>query len=169
MKKLIVIRHAKSSWSNSQLLDINRPLNNRGQRDAPLMAKLISRECEAPEIILCSSSKRTKQTVKYFSDEWGLENEKIQYMDALYHASTDQLMYHIRRIEENLESVALVGHNPGLTYLVDQLVRGNTPDNIPTSGVAILQSESDFWSSFDAAKVSLIKYFYPKSHLDIYN
>ena len=169
MKKLILIRHAKSSWSNPVLTDKERPLNNRGLKDAPLMAKLIVREFKTPDLILCSSSKRTRQTVKYFSREWGLDKGEIHYLDALYHASADQLLYLIRRIDEDLESVAIVGHNPGLTFLVDELVRYNTPDNIPTCGIAILQSESEFWSSFDGNRVSLVKYFFPKKHLDIYN
>ena len=169
MKELILIRHAKSSWSNPALKDKERPLNKRGLRDAPLMADLITNECKAPDLILCSSSKRTRETLGFFTNKWRLGREKVQYVDTLYHASSDQLMYHIRRIEEDLKSVAIVGHNPGLTFLVDELVRYNTPDNILTCGVAILQSESEFWSSFDAAKVSLIKYYYPKKHLDIYN
>ncbi len=169
MKKLILIRHAKSSWSNPALPDRERPLNKRGLRDAPLMAELISAECNAPDLILCSSSKRTRQTVEYFSDKWGLARNKINYKDGIYHASTDQLMHEIKRIDEDLNSVAIVGHNPGLTFLVDELVRYDAPDNIPTCGIVILESDSDFWSSFDAARIRLIKYFYPKKHLDIYN
>jgi len=168
MKKLILIRHAKSSWANSYLSDKDRPLNERGWHDAPLMAKLLSGECASPDLIVCSSSKRTRQTVKFFSEDWGISDSRVQYSDSLFHASVNQLLFVIKSLDEELDSVALVGHNPGLTYLVQDLINSRAPDNIPTCGIAILQSESEFWSNFEAGNPGLIKYFYPKGHLDVY-
>ena len=169
MKQLILIRHAKSSWNNLGLKDIERPLNGRGKNDAPLMAELVSESVDPPDLILCSTSKRTRQTVKYFSDSWKLPKDKIFFLDAIYHASAEELLFLIRRIDESIFSAAIVGHNPGLTYLVDELVSSGAPENMPTCGVAVLRSSSEYWSNFDSERVELIKYFYPKGDLNSYN
>jgi phosphohistidine phosphatase len=164
MKKLVLIRHAKSSWDDLTKGDHQRPLNNRGKRDAPEMAELLKKHIDLPEIWLSSSATRALQTADYFLRTFQVDSSEMIVRDAIYHASVQTLLREIHQIDEEHASAIVFGHNPGITDLVDELV-GSGPDNIPTCGISILDSETEYWANFEDESVLLTRCFYPKKDL----
>ena len=132
MKKILYIaRHAKSSWSDMSLSDFERPLNARGKRDAPFMANLLKEKGIHPELILSSPAKRAKKTAKQYQEALGGE---LRYDEGIYEASSMSLLSLVQEALQSVDSVMIVGHNPGLTALNDML-SDKSIYNIPTSGV----------------------------------
>lgn len=168
MKKLILIRHAKSSWNHPQLTDKLRPLNPRGQRDAPAMADWIQTRHQAPDLLISSTAKRALQTAKYFIDSWNVAEINTMNIDSLYHASTSRILDVVHRIDEDKQSAALVGHNPGFTYFVNEILGEIVTDNVPTCGVCVLTSSAEFWSNFDSGTTALSGFYYPRKDLKHY-
>ena len=132
MKKILYIaRHAKSSWSDMSLSDFERPLNARGKRDAPFMANLLKEKGIHPDLILSSPAKRAKKTAKQYHEALGGE---LRYDEGIYEASSMSLLSLVQEALQSVDSVMIVGHNPGLTALNDML-SDKSIYNIPTSGV----------------------------------
>lgn len=157
MKKLTIIRHAKSSWDNPFLPDIERELNDRGRRDAPVMARVIENLKLNPEKILCSTSVRTKQTHNLiFGKKY--ENQ-TQYLKKLYHASAFEILSAINEINDAISSLVVIGHNPGLTYFVNQLTNSEI-ENIPTTGICVIEVSSFEFLNFGEGKLQ--HFTYPK-------
>src|SRR5574344_1939338 len=132
MKELILIRHAKSSWKDSSLKDFDRPLNKRGEKNAPKMAKILRKLVKTPDLIISSPSKRTKQTLNYFVDEFNYKN-KIIFEDSIYEAPYSNILKIIQNINKKYNIVFLIGHNPGLnpTFpLTHNDDGGSTPMNL---------------------------------------
>ena len=161
MKILIILRHAKSSWSNSGLSDFDRPLNERGKRDAPFMGKLLRDMNIQPDAIFVSPAKRAKQTIKKVVKELGIPESEITWKENAYLASTRELLRIIHSAPKDAQSLMLVGHNPGLTDLANQL--GNARiDNIPTAGVCYIDFEVDDWKGIGEAAGKVRFFEYPK-------
>ena len=134
MKKLTLFRHAKSSWSDKSLTDHQRPLNRRGQRDAcTSVNRLLSRE-SAPDLILCSSSARTRQTAAAFLDTQKIASDCLTVMDELYLASAGALKAIIEDTDSATTHLMLIAHNPGLE-LLGRYLHPSAPANLPTSAV----------------------------------
>lgn len=145
MKRLILVRHAKSSWSDADLADFDRPLNERGKKDAPRMGKRLKERSTHPDIMLTSPAVRALHTCQVIAEVLDFPLAKIKTDRDLYHASDDQLLRVISRLPETSDKeqiVMLFGHNPGLTEFAERLLN-ETFDNIPTCGVvsAVLQVE----------------------------
>ncbi len=168
MKQLFVIRHAKSSWDNPRLPDFDRPLNNRGLRDAPAMARIVEKNHKPPEILITSTANRALQTAQFFSLAWSLREDECSEEPQLYHASVSTILSVVRRIDESVKTAAIVGHNPGLTDFVSELAGGEAPYDLPTCAICLLTSEAEYWSAFDCSAVHLTAYFYPKKDMDHY-
>ncbi len=137
MKTLYLIRHAKSSWDDQDLTDLERPLNERGKKDAPRMGKRLKEKNIFPDLMLTSPAKRAYETCKVIAKILGHSEEKIKTDQRLYHASEDQLLKVIQEIQDlndDEEVVFIFGHNPGLTDFANSLLN-QTIDNIPTCGV----------------------------------
>ncbi len=164
MKKLILVRHAKSSWDDLSRGDHQRPLNKRGNRDAPEMAALLKGKVDLPDAWLSSSAVRALQTAKYFLQAYEIAETKLRVRDSIYHASVNTLLENIHKIDEEANSAILFGHNPGITYLVDELTNLG-PDNIPTCGISILESDAEYWSNFEDEDIKFADYMYPKKDL----
>lgn len=162
MKTLILIRHAKSSWDNPVLRDHDRPLNDRGRRDLPLMATLAAQEMGAPDLCISSTALRAKTTAKAFADAWGLSSTQFQLSSQLYHASEAAFMGVLRGLTDNLSVVALAGHNPGLTDLINLLQRDVELDNLPTCGVFMITFPCSSWAAFTPGSGKKAAFFYPK-------
>lgn len=165
MKKLFLIRHAKSSWADGSQADVERPLNKRGERDAPEMAKLLKDINQIPEGMLISTAVRARQTADYFLDKLDISENRIAYTSHLYHASPSAILDQIHRLDEHLNSMAIVGHNPGLTLLLSELIPEDAPDNMPTCGIAILESDAEYWATFETGEIEMKAYLYPKKDL----
>ena len=161
MKQLWIIRHAKSSWSDITLADHNRPLNQRGQRDAPRMAQIIKKDYVVPEVMVTSSAKRARRTCKLMRKAWSMNKSHVIRDPMLYHASLSACMQVIHRIDEEYQIAAIFGHNPTFTYLIHELT-GEGPDNLPTAGCALIESTAEFWSTFESDNCQLKHFIYPK-------
>ena len=142
MKKLIIIRHCKSSWSDLSLNDFDRPLNNRGVQDGNLMSKELSKKIDNVDLLISSSSKRTRLTADFFIES--IKINKISFIDDLYHSSSENIINKLKKISNTHELIMLIGHNPGLTDLVNKLTSINLY-NLPTCGIAIVNLNIKNW------------------------
>ena len=161
MKTLTLLRHAKSSWKDASLQDRERPLNRRGQRDAPIMAERIKQAGIRPSLILSSPAVRAWTTGKSIAHEIGYPMEFLQREDRLYHASTRNLLVVIAEQDEGFNNLMIVGHNPGLTDFANYLIPGLT-HNIPTCGFVSIEIDCDDWNLDREAEIKLLMYDYPK-------
>ncbi len=161
MKILTLVRHAKSSWEDSKLSDRERPLNKRGEHDAPMMGKRIVAAGIRPSLILSSPATRAWTTAKIIAQEIGYPREFLQRENSLYLASLDNIIDVLVAQDAEFTSVVIVGHNPGLTTFANYLSPGLT-DNLPTAGVVSVGFEQDDWDLHTAPKTELLTYDYPK-------
>jgi phosphohistidine phosphatase len=143
MKTLYLLRHAKSSWDNSAILDFDRPLNKRGLETAPFIGKVIYDKQIQPDLILSSPAKRAKHTAILVKETAQL-SAQIKYEEKIYEASRIKLVEIISDLEEEFKSVLLVGHNPGLecftNYFTDKM------PNIPTACLLKININVEKWS-----------------------
>ena len=161
MKTLTIVRHAKSSWKDATLRDRDRPLNNRGERDAPDMGKRIAEAGIRPSLILSSPATRAWTTAKIIAHEINYPREFLQREDDLYLASVNRILDVLVAQESGFNSIMLFGHNPGLTDFANYLVPGLT-NNLPTCGVVSVSFEQDDWSLYELPQITLALHDYPK-------
>jgi len=164
MKTLTLVRHAKSSWKHADLTDRERPLNKRGERDAPIMGKRIVAAGIRPSLIISSPAVRAWTTAKIIANEIGYPREFLQREDSLYHASLDDILDVLVAQDAEFNNVMLFGHNPGLTTFANYLSPGIT-NNLPTTGVLSVTFEQDDWNLYTAPKTELLCFDTPKSAL----
>lgn len=161
MKSLILVRHAKSDWSNPQLKDFDRPLNKRGIKNAPLMAKKLKTLLnENPNLIISSPSLRTKQTLEYFLKEFDYKGE-IVFEDKIYETSYLELLEVIKNVDDTKNKIFVIGHNPALNDLLDVFI-DDFNLNIPTSAILKLDFDTSSWKSISKNNAKLIFFQYPK-------
>jgi phosphohistidine phosphatase len=161
MKTLTLVRHAKSSWQDGDLSDRERPLNERGEHDAPLMGKRVVDAGIRPSQIISSPAARAWATAKAFAKELNYPVEFLQREDGLYLASLDDLLDTIATQDPGFNNLMLFAHNPGLTDLANYFIPGLT-SNLPTCGVVSVNIENDDWMLYDRPGVELVAYDYPK-------
>lgn len=166
MKTLILIRHAKSSWKYEGLQDCERPLNNRGRRDAPLMAKhLTHQKLVFPSLMVSSHANRALTTAREFACEIGYPLECLQLSEHVYEATAGTLLDFISELSDQHQCVALFGHNQGLMELINTLVNDDVA-KLPTTGIAAIELPIKSWmqivegASSQAGK--LVYFGYPK-------
>lgn len=162
MKKLFLIRHAKSDWSNLLLDDFDRALNNRGLKDAPFMAKLLKDKNIIPDLIISSPALRTKLTIEILLKEMTLEQDII-YDKNIYEAPYLNLKKVINNVDVKINTLFLIGHNPGLCDLANSLCKESF-ENIPTCGIIELDFNTNFWSDISKENSKLISFEYPKKY-----
>lgn len=161
MKILTLVRHAKSSWSDSNLSDRQRPLNKRGKTDAPVMGKRIAEHGIRPSLIVCSPAKRAWSTAKIIAREISYPIEFLQREDSLYLASLDEFLDVLVAQDNEFNSIMVVGHNPGMTDFANFLSPGLT-HNLPTAGVVSVEIDQDHWNLYERPKTRLLVHDYPK-------
>ena len=161
MKTLTIFRHAKSSWDFPDLTDHDRPLNKRGERDAPAMADRLRDAGIRPSLILSSTAARAWRTAKIVAREIGYPPEFLHREPGLYHAGVNKLLDVIAVQDDGFNNIVIVGHNPGLTDLANEFEPGLT-SNIPTAGFVSLRIDTDDWDLRRRGAVELIAYEYPK-------
>jgi phosphohistidine phosphatase len=161
MKTLLIIRHAKSSWE-SDLPDFKRPLNERGKKDAPIMARRLLDRKLSIDTFISSPAKRAKQTAELFCEEYKRTITDINFIDALYHAPAAFFFEVIKNIEDSFSSSAIFSHNPGITTFVNELVDKVHIDNMPTCGIFAITINIDKWSDFKEGKKEFLFCDYPK-------
>jgi phosphohistidine phosphatase len=160
-RQLTLLRHAKSSWGDAKLKDRNRPLNERGECDAPLMGKRLHARGARPTLILTSPAVRARQTAQIVAREIGYPQEFLQREEDLYLASPDEIVAVIARQDSSFKDVVVCGHNPGLTELANRLT-GAGIDNVPTTGVVVIGLDLKSWSDLDGTQGKLLLFDYPK-------
>jgi phosphohistidine phosphatase len=165
MKTIILLRHAKSSWDEHWLPDMDRPLSERGKNNAPRMAQLLASHYAAIDLILCSPAKRTRETVVHFAEvfEKNFDTE-ITYVENIYEAHASELYEILRTLPQEANSVMIVGHNPSLTNFTNRF-EGPFFDNIPTCGIVVLESKIENWADFDDKNTHVAHFYFPKIHL----
>ena len=160
MKTLFLIRHAKSSWDDTALPDKDRPLDDRGRRDAPKMGKRLAKRDVEPDLILSSPARRALTTAEVIAKKLDYELEDIVLDDRLYAGGADDLLNVIHKLGDELERVMLFGHNPELTELAHRLSSEIT--HMPTCAVAEFTFNAKSWSSIGKAKVARVALDFPK-------
>jgi phosphohistidine phosphatase len=161
-RRLILLRHAKSSWKDPALEDHARPLAGRGVRDGAGFGRWLCGQLPTPDLVLCSDARRTRDTLAFLIPEL-VDPRRVAYERALYHAPAEALLARLQQVPEDAPCVLLVGHNPGLSDLVNLLVEGarGAVDDLPTFGVAGFELR-DAFAELDAGRVRLTTLLRPK-------
>ena len=162
MKKIYIMRHAKSDWDND-LGDFDRPLNKRGEKAAPLMGEWLLQKYGKPDLILASPAKRAKQTAVAVAKACGYSKDLV-WDHHIYLASSRQIITVITNIPNHFESVLLIGHNPTLGDIVLQAYYKKYGQGVdmPTGAVGVFEVDIKQWADFSFNKLSIIDYETPK-------
>jgi len=166
-KTLVVIRHAKSSWANPLQSDFERPLNERGKKEAPEMGEKLKSLNIIPDLIVASSAKRTRQTAKKIAKEVGYDAEHIKWEEKLYHCIPSVLEETVSETDDKVKTIFIVGHNPGITEFVNQLSPDFGIGNMPTCGVVAAHVDTKEWNNFAMAKRKVFLFEYPGNEHNI--
>lgn len=161
MKTIHLIRHAKSSWQDSSLSDVNRPLAQRGINDCKIMGQHIIKAGWNHRNIYCSQAQRAQLTIAGIAKRLPLFNIEWQVSSKLYTFSAGVLIDWLSELSDELDEVTLVGHNPAFTDLINQLSDADL-SNLPTCSYAQLQSELHLWSQIEDAEFNLSQFLKPK-------
>lgn len=164
MKKLILCRHAKSSWDDPYLNDHERQLALRGLRDAPYMAQRLKKKGIFPDAILSSDAERAKATALITAENLNFPKEKILFTEKLYHVSFHSLLTEIKKIDNQQELVLLFGHNPGINDLINFL--GAECENLPTCGQFGFTFNTQDWTNISPGNAKVWFVDYPKKKPD---
>jgi len=164
--ELFLLRHAKSSWQSDVPTDHERPLNNRGRRDAPLMGQRMLERDDIPAIMYCSSSVRGTSTALLIANEIGIAAEDVRRKPEGYTFDAEEVLYLVRQFSDIETSIMLVGHNPAFTVLANQFSQ-TAVANVPTCGLLKLVSKAECWSDFKSENTELVYFDYPKNDLVI--
>jgi phosphohistidine phosphatase len=164
MKKLYLIRHAKSDWSGFGESDFERGLNSRGKKDAAKISKKLFGERPIPELIVSSTALRARLTAEIFAENLKLNKNEILFFDQLYHAPAAIIFQTIASLADNFNHIALVCHNPGITDFANQLVSGVHLDNMPTTGVFAVEAATASWATFEDAEKKFLFFERPEKH-----
>jgi phosphohistidine phosphatase len=166
MRRVYLLRHAKSSWKDSSLADRDRPLAGRGRRAAAAIADHLEAEGIRPDLVLCSPARRTRETLERVETALG-DRVEVRFEEALYGASGVELLARLRALPPEPSSVMLIGHNPGLEDLA--LALASTGDGLarmrekyPTGALATIDLPADEWDAIEADTAELVAYVRPR-------
>ncbi|MCP4935920.1 MAG: histidine phosphatase family protein [bacterium] len=169
MLTLTMLRHAKSSWGDPLLRDKNRPLNARGKSQAQQMGEHLSQQRIDPNLIICSSAKRARQTLKQVSKKWQTDAQAV-FEDQLYLASSSTIVSLLEKYGNNADHIMIIGHNPGFHKLASSLAdTGNANDLVnlsqryPTGTLCVIKSNAKQWRNIDNEPGELASFTSPKS------
>lgn len=168
MRRLLLLRHAKSSWSQPGASDHERPLNRRGQEAAPRIGAYLGRHKLVPEVVLCSTAKRTRET-------WDLVAAGMRaapaatYVERLYDAGLRTLVDIFRQADPAAKSVLVIGHNPGLHEVATDLIAAGDLDDrerlrekLPTGGLVVIDFAITEWSKLHTRSGRLERFVVPR-------
>jgi phosphohistidine phosphatase len=168
MRKLFLLRHAKSSWDDPAAEDFDRPLNGRGRKDAKSMGKYMAAQGFRPGIALVSGAARTRATWELIEPH--LEGVPVAIEAELYEAAKSRLLTRLRHMDDHMESVLLIGHNPGIGRLAEVLVEHHgrpallacLADKFPTGALAVIHLDIGHWGELEAGRGTLASFVRPK-------
>ena len=162
MKTLYLLRHAKSSWSFDELSDQERPLNDRGRDDAPLMGQALAKRHICPDVVVSSPAVRAMSTAVLVAREMQYAHDKIVVEPGIYGADVEGLLGIIRGLPDGAASVLLVGHNPTITETANALSPSSL-NEMPTAAVVCLRFSCDHWKEVGKANAEFYFYDYPRN------
>ena len=162
MKTLTLIRHAKSDWGDHNLRDHDRPVNDRGNRDAPRIGKALAAHNLKPQVIVTSTALRAQMTSRLVAAELDYPEADILAEPRIYAAGAADLMEVIADIDDSLDSAFLIGHNPGFHELANTLLPGDPIMHLPTCSVVHLTLPIDIWALAEPGSATLLDHLYPK-------
>lgn len=161
MKQLLLVRHAKSSWANQDQDDFDRPLNDRGHRDAVMMAERLLDKKVMINQIISSTALRAITTAKYFAKSHGISEAAIVQHDFLYHAPKERYHKAIVQIPDVIETAAIFAHNPGITDFVNSLTNTRI-DDMPTCAIFAITIDTTNWANWASANKTVWFVDWPK-------
>jgi phosphohistidine phosphatase len=164
MRTLFLIRHAKSSWDHPGLRDFDRPLNERGQNDAPRMAQMLAKQGIKPDMLLSSPAKRALTTAIFFAETFNISPEEVQRESTIYEAFPKEIHRIISKLPDSAKNVMLFGHNPTMTEVANSFTE-DFIDNIPTCGVIKIVSSAETWEAFYEGNSKITACYFPKEVL----
>jgi phosphohistidine phosphatase len=144
MKTLLLLRHAKSSWKNGNMRDFDRPLNNRGTKAAPMIGRLIRKKKLRPDVVLSSSAERARQTAALVLKSAQLKTD-LRHDERIYEAGAPRLLEIVSQIDDDADVAMLVGHNPGLEELLEDLT--GEARHLPTAALARIELDVEKWDN----------------------
>ena len=159
MKKLMLVRHAKSGWDMPDLPDFERPLNHRGEETAPEMAQRLLHKGIIPQYLISSPAERAKATANIFAENLNLAEP--EYNRDIYEANTQTLLSVVNKLSDEYDFIALFGHNPGVSDLLHYLT-GKAYD-MPTCAVVVIHFDGVSWQHISAGTGTIAYYDYPKN------
>lgn len=162
-KTLLIIRHAKSSWEIGTLTDFERPLNERGKKDAPAMAQRLKDKKIVIDSLVSSPAKRAKKTAELFADVYEYKKDDILFISKLYHAGADIFFEVAEGLHNTFNTVAIFSHNPGITEFVNLLTSDVKIDNMPTCGIFAVKIKINKWCDFRKTEKQFLFFDYPKN------
>ena len=163
MRTVYLCRHAKSDWGNALLTDHDRPLNARGERNAPFMAKRFAQGGEPVDRILSSTALRARTTAYCYADALGIPQADVVLVPELYHPSVETIQRVINALPNTITRVMLFGHNPGHTLPVDHFADGSV-GLMPTAGIARIDMLVDDWQAVARGTGTVVWQDMPKRH-----
>lgn len=164
MKQLFLLRHAKSSWDDTSLDDHDRPLGARGEKDAPRVGRLLKEASDLPDLVVCSTAARARQTASLFLKAAGYSGP-VRHERQIYEASPEGLLDVVRSIDDSVESAMLVGHNPGFEMLAGALIGPNghaANVRMTTANLVRLELTVDTWRSVAPGTATLLWHVIPR-------
>ncbi len=162
MKTLLLIRHAKSDWDDASLSDFDRPLNDRGKRDAPVMAyRLLDKKIKI-DAFISSPAKRARKTATVFAKAYKKDKDDLILIDELYLAAEETFFKVAAGADDKFDSIAIFSHNPGITEFANLLTDARI-DNIPTCGIFAITIDAKRWADFRHAKKEFWFFDFPKA------
>ena len=164
MKNLYIIRHAKSSWEDMSLRDFDRPLNDRGKRDAPKMGKRLKEQEVVADLLISSPATRALLTCREIASVLAYPIDKIKTDKRLYHADESIILEVLKEVNNNFKTVMIFGHNPGFTEFANSLLNEEI-NNIPTCGVVAGKLKIDNWADIHFGCGKMKFFDYPKRNL----
>ncbi len=165
MKTLFLNRHAKSSWDHAGLRDFDRPLNDRGMRDAPLMAERLADRREQVDAILSSTANRALSTAMFFKEKLS-PALGMDTTDDIYAAGVRTLLKVLCQVDDQIDNLIMFGHNPGFTDFANYLSDSDIY-NIPTCGIVKIKFEVNSWAEVSGGTGDLVYFDYPKNEKTI--
>ena len=160
-KILYLVRHAKSSWKDATLADIDRPLNGRGQRNSPDMGKRMREQGHKPDLVISSPARRARVTAGNIVRELGIDESAIAIDEDLYFSGIRGMQAVLESVDDRHRKVMMVGHNPDMTSLLNRL-GGTSIINMPTCAIAIIGFDITSWADLHSTQGVLLGYDYPK-------
>jgi len=161
MKQIILVRHAKSDWNNSISNDIDRPITDQGRHEAQLMAKRLLKKHIPIDAFISSPAKRAITTAGYFAEAYQTKEKEIIKIPELYNAYSFDFFEVIQKLDDSINNVVLISHNPGITDFANRLTDIRI-DHMPTCSVFAIQVLTDQWKDFQKQEKKFLFFDYPK-------